>query len=104
MKDREDHASASRAARSEDNGSGEIQDAETLRQTRSSPVVRRLAEEHGLEIAQIPGSGTGGRVTRKDIEGFIEEGGAEREAKQEEPAAAGSRGPTRAGTRARLRG
>ncbi len=86
VKDREDHASASRAARSEDNGSGEIQDAETLRQTRSSPVVRRLAEEHGLEIAQIPGSGTGGRVTRKDIEGFIEEGGAEREAKQEEPA------------------
>ena len=60
-------------------GRGEIEDAETLRLTRSSPVVRRLAEEHGVEIAHIPGSGTGGRVTRKDIEGYIEE--------QEEPAA-----------------
>jgi 2-oxoisovalerate dehydrogenase E2 component (dihydrolipoyl transacylase) len=59
-------------------GRGEIEDAETLRLTRSSPVVRRLAEEHGVEIKEIPGTGTGGRVTRKDIEGYIEE--------QEEPA------------------
>jgi 2-oxoisovalerate dehydrogenase E2 component (dihydrolipoyl transacylase) len=51
----------------------EIEDAETLRLTRSSPVVRRIAEEHGVEIAEIPGTGTGGRVTRKDIEGYIEE-------------------------------
>jgi 2-oxoisovalerate dehydrogenase E2 component (dihydrolipoyl transacylase) len=61
---------------------GEIEDAETLRLTRSSPVVRRLAEEHGVKIAEIPGTGTGGRVTRKDIEGYIEEQeerGAERE-------------------------
>ena len=58
---------------------GEIEDAETLRLTRSSPVVRRLAEEHGVEIAEIPGTGTGGRVTRKDIEGYVEQ--------QEEPAA-----------------
>ena len=54
-------------------GRGEIEDAETLRLTRSSPVVRRLAEEHGVEITEIPGTGTGGRVTRKDIEGYIEE-------------------------------
>jgi 2-oxoisovalerate dehydrogenase E2 component (dihydrolipoyl transacylase) len=60
-------------ADSEGNGSGEIEDAETLRLTRSSPVVRRLAEEHGVEIKEIPGTGTGGRVTRKDIEGYIEE-------------------------------
>jgi 2-oxoisovalerate dehydrogenase E2 component (dihydrolipoyl transacylase) len=66
-------------ADSDGDGRGEIEDAETLRLTRSSPVVRRLAEEHGVEIAEIPGSGTGGRVTRKDIEGYIKE--------QEEPAA-----------------
>jgi 2-oxoisovalerate dehydrogenase E2 component (dihydrolipoyl transacylase) len=60
-------------ADSDGNGRGEIEDAETLRLTRSSPVVRRLAEEHGVEIAEIPGTGTGGRVTRKDIEGYIEE-------------------------------
>jgi len=73
-------------------GRGEIEDAETLRLTRSSPVVRRLAEEHGVEIAEIPGTGTGGRVTRKDIEGYIEEQeerGAEREAEREEYAPPG---------------
>jgi 2-oxoisovalerate dehydrogenase E2 component (dihydrolipoyl transacylase) len=61
------------SADSDGNGRGEIEDAETLRLTRSSPVVRRLAEEHGVEIAEIPGTGTGGRVTRKDIQGYIEE-------------------------------
>jgi 2-oxoisovalerate dehydrogenase E2 component (dihydrolipoyl transacylase) len=60
-------------ADSDGDGRGEIEDAETLRLTRSSPVVRRLAEEHGVDIAEIPGTGTGGRVTRKDIEGYIEE-------------------------------
>jgi 2-oxoisovalerate dehydrogenase E2 component (dihydrolipoyl transacylase) len=49
-------------------------------------VVRRLADEHNVEIADVPGSGTGGRVTKKDIESFIEEGGARREAEVEEPA------------------
>ena len=68
------------------NGRGEVKDAETLRLTRSSPVVRRLAEEHNVKIADVPSPGTGGRVTRKDIEGYIEEGGAEREAATEQPA------------------
>ena len=75
-----------RISRSGGNGSGQLEDAETLRLTRSSPVVRRLAEEHDVEIAEIPGTGTGGRVTRKDIEGYLEEGGAQRKAKREEPA------------------
>jgi 2-oxoisovalerate dehydrogenase E2 component (dihydrolipoyl transacylase) len=56
-----------------DNGSSTVEDAETLRLRRSSPVVRRLAEEHGVDISQIAGTGTGGRVTKKDIEGFIQE-------------------------------
>jgi 2-oxoisovalerate dehydrogenase E2 component (dihydrolipoyl transacylase) len=54
-------------------GRREIESADTLRLTRSSPVVRRLAGEHHVDIAQIPGTGTGGRVTKKDIEGYIEE-------------------------------
>jgi 2-oxoisovalerate dehydrogenase E2 component (dihydrolipoyl transacylase) len=77
---------AARTSQSEGDGHSEIEDAETLRLTRSSPVVRRLAEEHNVKIADVPGSGTGGRVTKKDIENYIEEGGAEREAKREEPA------------------
>lgn len=52
--------------------SGAVESVETLRVRRSSPVVRRLAAEHGLEIDQIPGTGIGGRVTKKDIEGYVE--------------------------------
>jgi pyruvate dehydrogenase E2 component (dihydrolipoamide acetyltransferase) len=35
---------------------------------RSSPLARRLADEHGLDIHAIPGSGPGGRVVKRDIE------------------------------------
>ena len=60
-------------ARDGDDGRGEVRDAETLRLTRSSPVVRRLADEHDVDIEEIPGTGISGRVTKKDIEGYIEE-------------------------------
>jgi 2-oxoisovalerate dehydrogenase E2 component (dihydrolipoyl transacylase) len=43
-----------------------------LLRTRSSPAVRRIAEEHGIEIGQIQGSGIGGRVTKSDILQFVE--------------------------------
>ena len=39
-----------------------------------SPVVARIAGEHGVDISQIQGTGRGGRVTKKDILGFIESG------------------------------
>jgi 2-oxoglutarate dehydrogenase E2 component (dihydrolipoamide succinyltransferase) len=39
-----------------------------------SPVVARIAGEHGIDPAQVPGSGTGGRVTKKDILAFIDSG------------------------------
>jgi len=41
-----------------------------------SPVVARIAGEHGVDPSQVPGTGTGGRVTKKDILAFIEAGGA----------------------------
>jgi 2-oxoglutarate dehydrogenase E2 component (dihydrolipoamide succinyltransferase) len=41
-----------------------------------SPLVRRLADEHGLDLSQIQGTGTGGRITKKDVQGAIESGGA----------------------------
>jgi len=40
-----------------------------------SPVVARIAAEHGIDPSQVPGSGSGGRVTKKDIKSFIEQGG-----------------------------
>jgi 2-oxoglutarate dehydrogenase E2 component (dihydrolipoamide succinyltransferase) len=42
--------------------------------TKSSPLVRKIAAEHGLNIASLQGSGVAGRVTKRDILGFIESG------------------------------
>lgn len=50
--------------------------AAQLRQLRSTPVVRRIAAEHGIDIAAISGTGLDGRVTKGDIEAFIKAGGA----------------------------
>ncbi|MDQ3890507.1 MAG: E3 binding domain-containing protein, partial [Actinomycetota bacterium] len=41
-----------------------------------SPVVARIAAEHGVDVSQVEGTGRGGRVTKKDILSFIEGGGA----------------------------
>ena len=37
----------------------------------SSPLVRRMAKEHGLDLASIPGTGAGGRISKQDIEGYL---------------------------------
>ncbi|CAN5471018.1 2-oxoglutarate dehydrogenase, E2 component, dihydrolipoamide succinyltransferase [soil metagenome] len=49
---------------------------EELRRTKSSPLVRNIAKEHGVDISRIEGSGMSGRVTKKDILSFIESGAA----------------------------
>ncbi len=46
-----------------------------------SPVVRRIADEHGIDPSLVPGTGAGGRVTKKDILRYVE-------ARQARPAAA----------------
>lgn len=48
--------------------------ADELRQTKSSPLVRKIAEEHGIDIRQLEGTGMSGRVTKNDILSFIESG------------------------------
>jgi pyruvate dehydrogenase E2 component (dihydrolipoamide acetyltransferase) len=45
-----------------------------LRRQKSSPLVRRIAKEHNVDIAAIPGTGISGRVTKHDILGFIDSG------------------------------
>jgi pyruvate dehydrogenase E2 component (dihydrolipoamide acetyltransferase) len=47
---------------------------EDLRRQKSSPLVRRIAREHNVDIRQINGTGISGRVTKTDILGFIETG------------------------------
>jgi pyruvate dehydrogenase E2 component (dihydrolipoamide acetyltransferase) len=39
---------------------------------RSSPLVRKLAREHNIDLAQVSGTGTGGRVTKQDVLDFVE--------------------------------
>jgi pyruvate dehydrogenase E2 component (dihydrolipoamide acetyltransferase) len=57
-----------------DNGHGATASAEELRRTKSSPLVRKIAEEHGVDIAKLEGTGLSGRVTKNDILSFIESG------------------------------
>ena len=42
----------------------------------SSPLVRRMAKEHGIDLAALEGTGAGGRITKQDIEAVIAAGGA----------------------------
>ncbi|HKO04434.1 MAG TPA: dihydrolipoamide acetyltransferase family protein [Candidatus Acidoferrales bacterium] len=41
---------------------------------RSSPLVRRMAREHGVDLTQVPGTGAGGRVSKRDMLAAIEHG------------------------------
>jgi pyruvate dehydrogenase E2 component (dihydrolipoamide acetyltransferase) len=43
------------------------------RRQKTSPLVRRIAKEHGIDIGQLTGSGVAGRVTKHDILEFIEQ-------------------------------
>jgi len=53
-----------------------------------SPVVARIASEHGVDPSQVAGTGAGGRVTKKDILAFVESGGAQATPAAPAPAAA----------------
>jgi len=47
---------------------------EELRRTKSSPLVRKIAQEHNVDISKLEGTGLSGRVTKNDILSFIESG------------------------------
>ena len=48
-----------------------------------SPVVRRIADKHGIDLSKVSGTGIGGRVRKRDVVAFIESGGAAAEQKAE---------------------
>ncbi len=50
------------------------QSAEELRKTKSSPLVRKIAQEHGVDISRLEGTGMSGRVTKNDILSYLESG------------------------------
>jgi 2-oxoglutarate dehydrogenase E2 component (dihydrolipoamide succinyltransferase) len=70
----------------------------------ASPVARRMAEEHGLDLASIQGTGTGGRVTREDVERYVSprDGGPAPAAAPAAPVASAGVGDTRGETRMRM--
>ena len=64
---------------------------------RITPVVGRMAAEHGLDLSKIPGTGIDGRVTRKDVEGYLASSAPGSEAPAKKPKAAGAKAaPSRA--------
>ena len=67
-------SSSTKAAPATGNGSSANATAEDLRRTKSSPLVRKIAQEHGVDIAKLEGTGMSGRVTKNDILSFIESG------------------------------
>lgn len=44
-----------------------------VRRQKSSPLVRRIAKEHGVDLKQLTGTGIAGRVTKQDILGYLEQ-------------------------------
>ncbi len=57
--------------------------------TKSSPLVRKIAAEHGIELAAMQGSGLAGRVTKRDIMQFMDSGAAQPAARASMPAPGG---------------
>ncbi|MBK6749425.1 MAG: 2-oxoglutarate dehydrogenase, E2 component, dihydrolipoamide succinyltransferase [Acidobacteria bacterium] len=64
------------AATTTNGGSNGSSTLDELRRIKSSPLVRNIAKEHGVDITRIPGSGISGRVTKSYILSFIETGAA----------------------------
>jgi 2-oxoglutarate dehydrogenase E2 component (dihydrolipoamide succinyltransferase) len=62
--------------------------SDSVARQRSSPLVRKIAKEHNVDISQLQGTGISGRVTRDDILGFIGQGGREGQGQVAKPAAA----------------
>ncbi|HSJ31475.1 MAG TPA: dihydrolipoamide acetyltransferase family protein, partial [Longimicrobiales bacterium] len=68
-------ASAKSAAPAAAPADGRDESAEDRLRRKSTPLVRRIAAEHDVDIADIEGTGHAGRVTKQDIMSFIEKGG-----------------------------
>ncbi len=60
---------------------------------RATPVVRKLASEHGVDLDRVQGTGLNGRVTRQDVEQFIAQGQSQPQARQQASRAASAAQP-----------
>jgi 2-oxoglutarate dehydrogenase E2 component (dihydrolipoamide succinyltransferase) len=72
----------------------ESDEASTADGVRSSPLVRKIAKEHNLDLSKVKGSGSGGRITKEDALAAVAQGGASpKTAPVAQPAAAASAAP-----------
>ena len=79
---------------SQDRPRSEMSAAE-LRRVRSTPVVRKIAAEHGISLHLVTGTGLDGRVTKRDIEAYIASGAAAAPAQEVTPTAAPVSAPSK---------
>ena len=61
-------AAATETAQAPPEAKAEVNGADRVR---SSPLVRRLAKEHGIDLSQVRGTGQGGRISKKDVEAYL---------------------------------
>ena len=67
---------AAPAPAAETDSESDIADTEPGERIRSSPLVRKIARENNLDLRQVPGTGSSGRITKEDILGYLAKGGA----------------------------
>ena len=68
----------------------ESQSASQAGPLRSSPLVRKIAADHGVELSQVPGTGASGRITKSDIQGYLSTGATTQQPASTAPAAGSS--------------
>lgn len=90
---RQPAAQAEQAAPSQAPPAAPQPQAETGERVKASPLARRMAQEHGLNLGEIPGTGPGGRITKEDVQAFMKQAPAAPPA----PAAAPAAQPAAAG-------
>ena len=83
-------APAAARATTEANGA---ESAEERLRRRSTPLVRKMAAEHNLDLTAIPGSGLAGRVTKNDLLDYLEGGTGQRPAAEAPPVPAAAQRP-----------
>jgi pyruvate dehydrogenase E2 component (dihydrolipoamide acetyltransferase) len=83
VEEKEDAPQPKREVEPEEPGDGRLPQG-----VRASPVARRLAEDKGIDIRNVEGTGPGGRVVKSDVETYIEKEPAPKEAQEKAPAPA----------------
>jgi len=85
------HAQPARESAPAPRSDGRTETAEDRLRQRSTPLVRRIAAEHQVDLGDVPGTGHAGRVTKQDILSFLEQRGST--APADAPSPAPARGP-----------